>query len=500
MKCLGAWSGGQINLNVCQQETWTRQELKGRDRDLQDIMRKLNGTKPIVNLCGPGGLGKTTLGKEICRKWPGTHISVDLSGITKMENVYFQIMRALDTNVKVMRYDENPVIESLRNLLKERRGHVLLLLDNVDQFAGEDGDVSKSMNKVFTGFLQRLLNNCCNERQEEVKVVLISRRRFQIEAERKLNKRKDKGRSLKEAIQYKELDVLGAEISAEIFKSASGATTFEDDEMAKMLQLCKGNPLFLNVMAAVIRQKIADAKTLLETVDKELADAKPEDQSVLSAGEDKEETGWDYRGEGIDIGQLSCLRKAFFLLPSDILRASAVALSLFCAPFSLEAASFVLGEQASKVMHLLDDLRKRELLSAEEDGKGLLYVIHPLMRSFLGSLGDGRIFKQIYTKAKHRFVDFYLTKINEMAAMSDYDYISVFDQFDVDKANLELALDISCKASYLKVPLENHERIMVYYLFEAMIDEAQRRKIFRSWAEATVEDGREGKAKCFIFP
>lgn len=491
--------------NICLQETGTGKEVRGRERDLQDIMRKLNGTKPIFNLCGSGGLGKTTLGKEICHKWPGTHISVDLSGITKMDNVYFHIMRALDTNRTVMTYDETPVIENLRKLLKEGQGHVLLLLDNLDKFAGGNDNVSKSMNKDFTGFLQRVLDNCCNEKaegdgkQEEVKIVLISKRRFQIEGEMR-NNRKDKGRSLKEAIQYKELDVLDAKISAEIFKSASGATTFEDDEMAKIMELCKGNPLFLNVMAAVLRQKIADAKTLLETVDKELADAKLEDQSVSLAGEDKEETSWDYRGEGIDIGQLSCLRKAFFLLPSDILRDSAVALSLFCGPFSLEAASFVLGEQASKVVYLLDDLRKSELLSAEGDAMGQLYNIHSLKRSFLGSLGDGLVFKQIYTKAKRRFADFYLTKIKEMAANLDDDYISVFDQFDVDKANLELALNISCNGGYVHVPDEYHETIMMYYLFEAMIDEKQRRNIFQSWAEATVEDGREGEETSFIFP
>ena len=34
---------------------------------------------------------------------------------------------------------------------------------------------------------------------------------------------------------------------------------------------------------------------------------------------------------------------------------------------------------------------------------------------------------------------------------------------------------------------------MMCYLFEAMLDASQRQKIFKSWAEVTLDDGKEGK-------
>ena len=75
----------------------------------------------------------------------------------------------------------------------------------------------------------------------------------------------------------------------------------------------------------------------------------------------------------------------------------------------------------------------------------------------------------------------------------DENYIDAFNKFDLDKPNFELALSISLKSSHLPIPEEHHESIMICYLFEAMLDDKQRRSIFNSWAEKAEDDGKQGE-------
>ena len=457
-------------------------------------MVKLSGTKPILNLYGSSGVGKTTIGKEICHRWPRKHIFVDLREVTEMKDVYFHIMLELDSTRTVIKYDDNPVIERLQKLLKEEQNDVLLVLDNADQFAGRGDDVAKSMNSMFKGFLQRLLE-CKNiEGKAQLKVLLISRSRFRIEKNKK--KRKEGEFSLDEAIGHREIEALNAETSTEILQMACGASSMKSNQMEKLVEMCKRKPLLLNGIAAILRQKISDAKTLLETIEEEMAGAESDDIPSAEEEDVKETEQW----EGIDKGQLSCLRKMFFLLPSDTLRHSAIALSLFCRPFTVEAAAFVLDAETPEAIILLEGLRNSKLLSVDPDSMdagNLVYDIHALTRSFLRSVGSN-VFKQVYTKAERRFSHLFMEKMKDLALMLDVDYTYVLEQFDLDKPNFELTLDISFNKDYLLVSKEFHRSTMMCYLFEAMLDEKQRRKIFKSWADVIVEDGKEGKNKCNV--
>ena len=457
-------------------------------------MAKLSGTKPILNLYGSSGVGKTTIGKEICHRWPRKHIFVDLREVTEMKDVYFHVMLQLDSTRTVIKYDDNPVIERLQKVLEEEQSDVLLLMDNVDQFSVGDDDVSKSMNSMFKGFLHRLLECKTIEGKAQLKVLLISRSRFRIEKNKK--KKKEDAFSLHEAIEYKEIEALSTETSTEILQVACGVSSTKSNQMEKLVEMCKRKPLLLNGIAAILRQKIADAKTLLETIEEEMTGADSDDIPSAEEEDVKETEQW----EGIDKGQLSCLRKMFFLLPSDTLRHSAVALSLFCRPFTVEAAAFVLDAETPDAIILLEGLRNSKLFSVDPDSMeagNLVYDIHPLTRSFLRSVGSN-VFKQVYTKAERRFSNLFMEKMKDLASMLDVDYMCVFEQFDLDKANFELALDISFKTDYLLVSTEFHRSTIMCYLFDAMLDEKQRRKIFKSWADVIVEDGKEGKNKCNV--
>lgn len=52
-------------------------------------MVKFVGEFVIVNLYGFGGLGKIILVREICLKWLGKLMVVDLRGVMEMKDVYF---------------------------------------------------------------------------------------------------------------------------------------------------------------------------------------------------------------------------------------------------------------------------------------------------------------------------------------------------------------------------------------------------------------------------
>ena len=459
-----------------------RQELKGRETDLQAVMDKLAEEPPIVNLYGSGGLGKTTLGKDICLKWPGKSIAVDLRGVTEMKDVYVQVMLALDPQKTIIKYDENPVVEQLRKLMNESQSDMLLLLDNVDQFSGDDGSGhAKTRNAMLMGFLERLVDHMAIEKKLRLKVLLISRTRFH-------------GMSLDGRVQYHELKALEKGISKDILQSAIGRST-KIPTMEKLVELSKGKPLVLEVIAPILRQGIETAEKLLGAIEQEIATLESKEKAAPSAEHDTQEgQAGDTISEGIDKEQLSFFRKMFFLLPSDTFRNSAVALSLFRRPFSEEAAAFILAAESSEAVILLEGLRSRNVLSVDSEAKEVLYDIHPLMRSFLESVGNGPVFKQTYAKAKDRFSELFMTKMEGIAAMLDKDYVSAFQQFDHDKLNFQLALDIPRKSDYLHDAKEFHVRIMDCYLVEAMVEDSrQRRKIFKSWAEAAEEDGKEGK-------
>ena len=72
-------------------------ELPGRQGEIKKITKKLETTKQLlaVNLFGSGGVGKTTLAKEVCSKWQGKHFVFDLREAIDMKAIYLKIMTSL---------------------------------------------------------------------------------------------------------------------------------------------------------------------------------------------------------------------------------------------------------------------------------------------------------------------------------------------------------------------------------------------------------------------
>ena len=458
----------------------TRKELTGRHSDLENVMSKLTtGGSSVLNLYGSSGVGKTRLATEVLSQWQGTmKFKVDLREVERMEDVHFQVLQALMIGSKettTVSYEANPVIFKMRQLRQRGLGDILLLLDNVDQFSGGNSKAATSLNDDFVTFLQRLTTS---RAKSSLKILLTSRIAFRHGVDN--------------------YEVKGLEkISSGKLLQRQGTPAIHGSQRERLVEMCRGKPLLLNGMASILRQEIADAERLLGTIEQEL-EVEPS-QDAGNEEPEKKET-FDAKEEGIDEEQLSCLRKMFFFLPSKTLKESAVSVSLFCRPFSLEAAAEILGVNVSEAAIRMEGMRNSQVVSVVLEAKELLYDIHPLMRKFLKSIGNRRAFVEAYQRAKNNFCKHFIPQLTRIAALLDKEFAKAFESYDFGKLNFELALEISLKSSYFIIPRKDPaEIVMICYLLEAMLsDQKQRRNIFHAWAEKVEEDGKEGEV-CLLF-
>jgi predicted ATPase/DNA-binding CsgD family transcriptional regulator len=105
--------------------------LVGRDRELEELGRLLMGGARFVTLTGPGGSGKTRLGREAARallpEFDDGAFLVSLAPIRDPELVLPAIAQAIDLRPS----GSEPLIQSLKTFLSNRS--LLLLLDNFEQ-------------------------------------------------------------------------------------------------------------------------------------------------------------------------------------------------------------------------------------------------------------------------------------------------------------------------------------------------------------------------------
>ena len=454
--------------------------LTGRERDLEKVMAMLTtGSSRVVNLRGISGVGKTTLAKQIFSKWPWRKFKADLREITEMEDVHFRVLSALAPDQTIISFKASPVVQLMQQLRQaEQHSDILLLLDNVDKFAGGDDEVSASLNANFLEFLQELLGPKNYAGKSKLKLLLTSR--SSLRHARLAN------------VDNYEVMALEEASSCFLFQNQR-IVSVREGQIEKTLQMCRANPLIIKGMVAILRQQMADDTRILETIEQPLA-AEPQESGIPPAKESGERDVFNSEKEGIDKDQESCLRKLFFFLPSKQLKDSAISMSLFCRSFSVEAAAEVLEVDSSEAVIQLEGLRNSEVLTVDPDVKELTYDIHPLVRTFLRSIGSNqKMFVKVYEKAKGRFHTYFMSKMVHISRLLDKDYMNAFDNFDLDKPNFELALDISFKSDHLLIPKEHRESVMIFYLFEAMLDEKASKNIFNCWAEKVKEDGKEGE-------
>lgn len=513
----------------CQLQFKTGNLLQGRDGEIKEILAKLETPElTVVNLYGLAGVGKTTLAKAVCTKWqemPGRmHFIFDLREVKTIAAFYLSIMRSFglmeqiaqnrETTLECIELEDNSSynkdkelhvprvhediktsgfykrtsketdnklsigLVDLRNLLPtvldkihelNREGQtVLFLLDNVEQFTGGEDKESEDRENSFLDFLKKLSHSIGENKMGTLKVLLTSRTQVQGA----------------ENIEVKSL----VKASSEDVLLSNGITNLGANEKEKLIGFCQRKPLLLNGVSAILMQGEETASDLIDRIDKEsnLASEKG------AFDESFKEKNFDFEDEGIDVEQMCILKEIFDSLPSSKLRLSAVAVSLFCGPFSPFQASTVLDVNLSEAVVLLEGLRTGNITSCVPDSKELMYDIHPLLKKYISSIKNVPEYKEGFKKAEKQFFELFLSGMKKAAQLIDRDYVEAFKQFEMDRPNYEAAFDLSLPPEFHIVPFEFHTTAVIAALFNAMLAEERVTKLFSSWAEKCEDDGELG--------
>jgi DNA-binding SARP family transcriptional activator/predicted ATPase len=219
--------------------------LIGREEELQVLKHFFaDPDSRLINILGPGGIGKTRLAVECGRlaSLEGSRLFMNgvffipLESVSEPERLFAAIAQRLSYTFE----EEADPQDQLLHHLKDKE--LLLILDNFEQIIG---DASRS-------FLISL-----NKEAEDVKVVLTSRQRINFKSEVVLLLEGLQVPSLKEASTTSSPEALKIFSAAALFLStlervrAPLTLTQEDTlELARICQLVEGMPLALELAAS----------------------------------------------------------------------------------------------------------------------------------------------------------------------------------------------------------------------------------------------------------
>ena len=461
-------------------------ELSGRTDEVTKITEKLK-MMPVVNLYGSAGVGKTTLAKEIGKRWEvedGKYFYFDLRNATDLTSIYVEIMGALDVTpaVGVSWKKTDYVVQVVHERVKkESAGQpVLFLLDNVEQFSEEEGKEGKNLKTQFIIFLEKLLQ--FKGESGTTNMLLISRTQL----------------TDSEKVTGYVLQPLEESFSEKILLPEE-SPSIEAQKKKKLLGICKGVPLLLKGTAAILKQRRKSPNDLISLI--ETSSQKGTGAPVKSKlEEDSEEEPFDFEEEGVDEGQMSIIREMFYSLPSDSLRVSAVSVSLFHGPFSTSTAAKILGVSISEAVAQLEGLVTNEIIHvAYEDAKQLMYDIHPLLRKYAESIKHDVRFCESYTEAKGRFYVHFMSRVRTVARFLESDYIRAFTEFKRDRPNYEFVIDMSLLSECFSVPGGYSDGALTVSLFIAMFSRDKLLELFHSWAVMCKDDGNLGMFFISLF-
>ncbi|XP_022809804.1 LOW QUALITY PROTEIN: uncharacterized protein LOC111346802 [Stylophora pistillata] len=447
----------------------SEKELKGRNDEIKHINKKLESKDTaVVNLFGSSGVGKTELAKEVCSKWPGISRIFDLREGKDMKAIYYNMLHSLDLAVpagRVERLQEYVVAKVQKKVkeLKDEEHAVLFMLDNVDQFTAGKKEEGEKLKEALLSFLEELLKS--EEKRSPLKLLLTSRTK------------------VGEPKKVDDFEVKSLETSfSEKILITEGMKDVKPHQKDNLIRICKGFPLILKGLAAILRQERTSVDDLIARVT--ASSKQPEGEGVAR------ESLLTFEQEGVDMGQLSVIREMFDTLPTESLKVSAVVISLFCGPFSLKTAAKVLGFDEVEAIALLEGLVASQItFVVDEEAKERKYDIHPLLQKYADSIKNHENFAASHLEGKERFYELFMSRMKKIAQLIEPDYVRAFHLFESDKANYEFTVDISLQPEYFNVPAEFHENALIASLFIAMLHE-KLIPVFSSWAAKWHNDGK----------
>ena len=464
----------------------SEKQMQGRDNDITKITGRLKASRPsIVNLHGSGGVGKTTLAKEICVNWRGKYHVFDLREAKDMTAVYLKVMNTFGLAVPVRHFDPSSVVEKISEQasVNSEGPPVLFLLDNADQFTLGRGKEGKNLKTAFMQFLGKLTRYDEMRKRRGLRILLTSRT------------------SVKEAskVEDYELQPLKDTFSEKILPS-NKTVGINAEQLKKFSLACSRKPLLLQGLRAILEQGRKIPSDLLNELEKYMQSLKEKGETPVKSkvDEDAKEKAFDFEDEGVGSGEKSVMHEMFNTLPSDSLKASAVSISLFCGPFSAATAAVILGTSLPEAVAQLEGLETSAIVSVgKREAKVLMYDIHPLLKKYAESIKNDEQFLESYREARKRFYDHFMSQMKMIAGFVDADFVKAFNVFASDDANYKFAIEISLEPEFFSVPGEHHENTLIVSLINAMLSSRKRREVLNSWASMCRVDTETGK-HCYV--
>nr|XP_034332147.1 uncharacterized protein LOC105339619 isoform X3 [Crassostrea gigas] len=471
--------------------------LVGRDHELENVIESLQSVEyKGVWICGLGGMGKTSLAFEVCRRLFGEKwgiYNVELREQKYVRDLVRTALNVIDASLLTSSGDgfsgealeshatgsEDDIFvdykeESWKQLLVQKcceysDQNQVLLLDNVDEILASD---ETSFYALLKRILERRMKveNCPDHAYGMYRFLITSRSRFdhtRLEG------------SFQE-IQLRELTEKQAIIFLEE-KSKLHNVQLPENEMKKVTSLCGCCPLaMLSVLGALQDIRPRDLIVSLQT----------NDNSVVHVQSDV-------------LGFELCLRQSFSLL-NERYKITLMQLSVFrTTNFSIEAATHICGKNGHSGKANMQSemllLKKRHFIETpigrfSENGQAQpplseTYYVHPLVYQFLRNYQS--VFENYVNDARSRFVE-YIDRVlsktkddsmsNLMKVMEKYEpHIQLFYDYVTHMPSIRPSFEEDVPSI---VSVMNRER-----LTDLLLDDASKHKyIIQMISESKTEN------------
>jgi len=333
--------------------------LVGRDGDLHQLALEVSEHR-LVTLIGPGGVGKTSLGYELCRavdgKFPDGIWPVELVQVTQPDALPTTVATALDVQAQLGRSITDTIVEVFRNR------QALLFFDNCEH-------VIDAVSAIIGLLLQRA---------PEVTIVTTSREALAVAGEHIWPVQPLDVAAADDAVLDVDRVLESPAVRLFVDRAAAADPTFTldaetVDDVVKICRQLDGVPLALELAAARVRSLgIGD-----------LADRLGERFRLLKGTR----RGSDPRHHTL----LDTVKWSYDLLDPDD-RHLFEQLSVFAGPFDLEAAEAVCDDRDGSI-DILDGLARlvdRSMLGVRRTAAGTRHEMLETLRAY-GSdwLDDG---------------------------------------------------------------------------------------------------------------
>lgn len=433
-----------------------KNKIVGRTDDIKAICKKLgNVNVPGINLFGESGVGKTTLAQEVAKSLDGFKaITVDLRDIVEMTNVFFHILNGFE--LLAWDKDKDRLLLHLKSNLSTK---TLLILDNIEQFLTQEDDSSR---EEFLKFVRQMISSeSC--KSGNFKLVMTSRQ--------ELKDTKLKGKFFSDyKVQPLSDDVSKNLILSPEKKSLEALELNEKAEMLEITKLCKNIPYLLQGVKHLLREGFTEPSEIIQRLKLQLTTKAVPAQYV-------------------------CIAEQFESIPNEDLKHLAVKISLLRRPFSVKTAMKIAGLSSEYLATIDLELLAIHKIISRVDDKKQKYDVHALFQDFVKDhlCEKEPVYREQYSEGEKHFFKHFSGKISKLAQLLDKDFVKAYSRLEVNRANFNLAIDIS-KQNREDIDIllhsdQHNQSALIGILFEVLKDLTERKKLYRQWAETAEKTG-----------